>query len=429
MWKWLCILLVCLCVGGFLVLRDKKQVKRPYLTVVGRVHMADGLGRQSVEVIQALKDEIPLNFIATGRHNFQDVPHEVKKIVRAKHRKHQPWGKVVLFEDCLWMPGPNLDYYKAVAFPKRSDQIRIAYSMFESTRIPQEWVLILNTYFDAIAVPDEFLIETYLKSGVKLPIFVLPLGLQLDDFLERPLKKKRNTPMVFANFSACVDRKNQPTLVRAFAKAFGNDPNVILRINSRYSIPSQKKQVQAEIDRFGLTNVLYSDICLEKYAYVKMFEEVDCYVSLSKGEGFSIQPREAMALGIPTVVTDNTAQHAICESRLVKRVSSDKLEPAIYEWGATGADKGIIYGHSFNCDEEEAAAALRDVYDRYDDYLKMSEAARDWVRKYEYKNLKGLYRSLVKPKNIILGKENRITEDCLITNSQELYEKYLRDCR
>ena len=60
--------------------------------------------------------------------------------------------------------------------------------MLESTRIPDEWVNILNKKFDLVIVPDEFYESVYYSSGVKIPIFVLAHGIHLEDFLAQPPK-------------------------------------------------------------------------------------------------------------------------------------------------------------------------------------------------------------------------------------------------
>jgi glycosyltransferase involved in cell wall biosynthesis len=417
--KWVAIAAVCLSIGASVFVFIKlNNTRQPYLTVMGRVVMADGIGRICAEVINALKDDVSINFISTaGKINKEDVPRNVKRLLLRD--KNQTLGKVVLFQDTLWVPGQ--ENFKKIALPKEPNQVRIAYSMLESTRIPSEWAMILNSYFDAVAVPDPFLVEAFQKSGVKLPIFVVPLGLEMKDFLEQPLKKERGKPMVFANLGTCISRKNHIMLVRAFAEAFGNDPDVVLKINCRYSNQDVRQRLIDEIKKLNLENVVFTELTLSRYAYLNFFKEVDCYVSLSKGEGFSIQPREAMALGIPTIVTDNTAQHTICSSNLVKTVSSKNMEISHYDTMG-----GRVYGHVFDCDVDEVADALLDVYYNYDKHLKSGPQARDWVRQYEYENLKDLYIGLVKPKKVVLGNENTVTEDCLTTTSQELFEKYQR---
>lgn len=384
---------------------------RPDLTIIGFVNMADGIGRQSAELADALKDDISFNFIKTRITVKKDLSSRVRKIL---HNKTMQIGKVVLFEDLVWRPdGEN---YK-LKTPKNDDQIRIAYSMFEATKIPSEWVILLNTYFDAVAVPDVFLIEVYRNSGVDIPIFEVPLGLDLSPFLNAPLKTKIKSPKIFANFGTCIPRKNHLTLVKAFSKAFGNSKDVRLIINSRYCHKETKNAVSKYIADSNCKNIIFSTLCLEKSAYLSLFQTVDCYVSISKAEGFSIQPREAMALGIPVIVTTNTAQTTIANSNLVKSVSSPFEEPALFYWDE-------IVGTDFNCDVDEVAAALRDVYENYDQYLQNAPAARAWARQYQFENLKDYYISLVKPKRVILGDEDKIGPDFLMTTSKELYEKY-----
>lgn len=398
---------------SFFFFHEKEE--NPHLTVIGFVNMADGLGRQSAELIDALKDDIAVNFISTRKSKPKDVPPGISKIV---NKKSKTLGKVVLYEDMLWYP--NHEYYRKTLVTARNEsQIRIAYSMIESTMIPSEWVIILNTYFDAVAVPDPFLIAAYRDSGVTLPIFVLPLGLDLSPFLESPLKTQANTPFIFANLSACNDRKNHVVLIKAFHQAFGNRDDVQLVINCRGGDKVTKKAVQTILDELQPSNIIYKIKCLEKKAYLEQFQKVDCYVSLSKSEGFSIQPREAMALGIPVIATDNSGQSTICKSGLVKSVSTPIEEPAVYFWGDR---KGSI----FNCEVEEAAAAFCDVYENYSSYLQKAQSARDWVRQYQFNNLKTAYHSLANPKRIILGDEDKIGPDYLMTTSQDLYEKYAR---
>ena len=154
--------------------------------------------------------------------------------------------------------------------------------------------------------------------------------------------------------------------------------------------------------------------------YLKTFEDLDCYVSISTGEGFSIQPREAMALGIPAVLTNNTAQSTICDSNLVRKVTSSIEIPAF------NVGFNNYYGVCYDCKQDDVAHALRDIYDNYDHYLQQGAQARAWVKQYCYSELRPLYVSLVKPQHIILGQENKLTAHSLTTDSPELFEKYQR---
>ncbi|NGX37501.1 MAG: Glycosyltransferase Gtf1 [Chlamydiae bacterium] len=399
---------------GFCAFNLYMRHAKPDLTILGFIHMEDGLGRQSAELIDAFRGELKVNLIETRKAKKSKVPKRFHKLLNAKNPK---WGKVILFEEMLWWP--KQEKYRKILKSDREKSIRIAYSMWESTKIPDEWVLILNEHFDAVAVPSHFLVEAYRSSGVTIPIFELPLGLNLAPFLKEPLKEQKGDPFVFGNLSVCSERKNQVQLIRAFAKAFGNDPHILLRINCRYGEKEISNAITEEIAKLKLDNIIFTQFSLSKEEYLNLFKTMDCYVSPSKGEGFSIQPREAMALGIPVIATDNTGQEAICSSGLVKSLKSPLMETAIFPWGNS-------YGHNFNCNVDALADALKEVKDNYDVYIGHAAQSRQWAESYQYENLQTLYRSLVKPQKVALSDENKITPECLFIASKELYEKYHR---
>lgn len=389
---------------------------QPHLTVIGSVFMADGLGRQAAELIEALKDDIKIGFKPRNKNVIKKgTSHTIHAILE---KTNIPLGKVILYEDHLGVNGST--FQEVIKSLKEPHHIRIAYSMFESSRIPAEWVITLNHYFDAVAVPDPFLIEVYKNSGVMIPIFELPLGLNLNKFLDKPLKLSRNKPFVFANLSSTISRKNQLKLIQAFHQVFGNSLDVKLRLNGRHSEPEYSQLIKNEIYKLGMINVEFTEMCMDKELYFKTLQNVDCYVSLSLGEGFSIQPREAMALGIPIILTNNTGQATICKSDIGYNIPSLNPIPAFYPTFKN------YYGTFYDCQTEDVVKALKDMYENYDFYLNQGQAARGWVKQYCYNALKPLYLSLIHPKKIVLGRENKITSDCLFTDSEELCEKFHR---
>ena len=391
-----------------------KKTQEPYLTVAGFSLMSDGLGRHAVELIDALDKDIDIGFASSREFLiFDGVPAKVKRILKQK----RPIAKVVFYVD--WLGEEGLSYKTTLVSPKNSTSIRIAYSMFEASAIPPEWVVALNNYFDAVAVPDKFLIDVYRSCGVTIPIFEVPLGLNLDNYYNAPLKNTKNSPMVFANFSTATPRKNQLRLIQAFHAAFGNSKKVQLKLNSRAGDLPSIQAMENEIHRLGATNIDFTLRTLDNDLYLKAFQEIDCYVSLSSGEGFSIQPREAMALGVPVIVTDNTGQSTICDSKFGRAVPSLNPIPAFYP------TFGRYYGSFYDCTIKDAAEALTDVYQNHENYLQQAAAARIWVKQSSsYDQLTPLYLGLVRPKKVVLGNINKVTPDCLFTDSAELCTKF-----
>ncbi len=387
------------------------------LTVVGPIAFADGIGRQSIEIIDSLHKELTINFVHSRmsypvlftQESLQDIPPHIHSILK---EQTPGFSNVTLFEDVLTYNGH--DFYKKIP---HDTLIKIAYTMFEGTAIPATWVTILNTYFDAAVVPDHYLKIVYSQCGVKIPIFVLPLGVYLEPFLQKKIKKSSNKPFVFGVSAAFSYRKNHTLLLKSFAQEFGNNPNVLLKIHGRYAQPDIYNEVIALIQELNLLNIVLIDTSLSWDEYVEFIASLDCYVLLSKAEGFSITPREALACGVPCILSNNTAHTTICNTGFVLSV------PSLIPESILTAQS--IPGYIFNCDNSDVRKALREMYNNYTVYKKKAEDARSWVSFYQHTTLKPFYLSLIKPKKVILGDENRIEQDYLITNCKKLYEKYM----
>ena len=409
-----------LLVGGLCFFILSMKFQRPYLTVIGFVKMGDGIGRQSAELIHALHDRVNIAFVPTRSSDLSDVPPSIRSILVKTKKKRM--GKIVLYEEPLPIPNGKIHcrLNKFLKEPKNRDQIRIAYSMVESSRIPSEWADSLNTYFDAVAVPDEFLVEVYQLSGVSIPIFILPLGLEMDSFLEQPTKSVRNQPFCFINPSSMIPRKNHEGLIQAFYQAFGDNPDVQLLMNYRYESGNALERVAHLIDTLNVKNIILQNEALDNQQYLQVLLKGDVLVSLSKGEGFSIQPREAMALGLPVVISDNTAHKTIIKTGLACGIDCPIAETAYSPF------LHCTCGEEYTADIEQAAGVLRDLYENYEKHLESALERKKWASCYQFENLKPLYLSLIKPTKVILGDRNQITAEALITNSPELYEKYSR---
>ena len=132
-----------------------------------------------------------------------------------------------------------------------------------------------------------------------------------------------------------------------------------------------------------------------------------------------MSPREALALGIPCILSNNTAHEVLCQTPYVNSVMSNKVEPADYRLVF-----GQYYGYQFNSSITDVEKSLEEIYNNYDYYLQNGKDARQWVQQYDYRNLKNKYLNLIKPNKVILGKENLITDEYIMTDCKKLYQKY-----
>lgn len=304
-----------------------------------------------------------------------------------------------------------------------NDSIKWAYCVGESTKIPLQWADKLNNNFDAVIVVDEWFIDVCRNSGVTIPIFTLPLVLNhLRPLLSRPVRKKSMNPFVFGCSGLFSPRKNQTLLIRAFHEEFRNDKNVQLIVHGKRGGSFSKIESLTRMLKNPRIKIFKKN--LSRIEYENLIASFNCYALVSKGEGFSITPREALAAGVPCILSNNTGHKMLCKENVAYGVPSNIKEPAILF--VTGPTK--VPGEQFNCRITDVRKALREVYKNYQYYAAQGLKGRDWVRQYLPENLKSKYLNVVQPTHVILGPENKITHQYLMTNSKNLFNKYRALC-
>ncbi len=382
------------------------------VSIVGPINYADGLGRIAIGLAECLKDDLSVNHIPCCYTDTNGIPGSVASIV--KDTNDTP-GNVAFFTSSIrWQDKP---FWKSV--PQQCF-IKIAYSLIESTKIPAYWVEVLNKEFDVVVVADEFYRSVYAQSGVNIPIFVIPHGMYIEHLIEAPLKEKGET-FIFGCSGSFNERKNQELLIDAFMQEFTADEPVKLVLQGRDNYEGYGERLVKKAQ--GAQNIEFVFECLTQDLYEELVSTFDCYVLVSKGEGFSVTPREALALGIPCIIANNTAQKTLCDSGFVCSVRSETQVPSTYPKGLFTEDP---CGFQFKCEIDDVRRALREVYTHYEQHKQKALEGRKWVEQYLWKNLKSRFTNLIKPKTFILGMVNRVTNDYLMTNSLKLYSKYLQ---
>lgn len=73
-------------------------IKQPEITLVGKVKMADGLGRILVELADVLNEHVRINIISYV-NDLTDVPKRLHKLI--KYQNQNVFGKKVVYLDPL----------------------------------------------------------------------------------------------------------------------------------------------------------------------------------------------------------------------------------------------------------------------------------------------------------------------------------------
>lgn len=168
----------------------------------------------------------------------------------------------------------------------------IAIIPWETTLIPKSWVDRINQ-FDALLVPCKQNIEAFRDSGVKIPIELIHWG--FDPLKFYPLERSERDTFVFGHMGALSFRKGTDMLVEAFQQAFPNEKDVKLICKTSfntYLYATKDPRIKVVISP-----------CTPEELLSEFFKEIDCFVFPTRGEGWGMTPMEAMATGVPAIVT------------------------------------------------------------------------------------------------------------------------------
>lgn len=207
----------------------------------------------------------------------------------------------------------------------RAAPLRFLFTMFESRELPfylkgdiepfgdvrkgvqvENWADDINNRYDydALIVPSEWCAQIFRDNGVKIPIHVVPLGVDTHKFpyLDRPVDRSR-----FTFLHQCFyldDRKGGDLAIDAFKnlkeKGELKDARMILKWVPFITKCIDQMNIGYWEDLYGLNNNLPQGELLD------LLGLADFSVNPTSGEGFGLIPLEHMATGLPVAVSNNT---------------------------------------------------------------------------------------------------------------------------
>jgi glycosyltransferase involved in cell wall biosynthesis len=195
------------------------------------------------------------------------------------------------------------------------NKVNVGYVVWETSRTHPDWPKWINGNVNALMVGCDWNVEVFKNSGVKVPIYSVPHGIDFTEFenlVPYRIKGVRDDSFKFYNVSQFTERKNPMSLIKSYWAAFQNDENValILKTYRANFNDGEKNAIRDTIKR--LKNVTPMDSYPPIYLVLDMLSrnEVlglhttgDCFVSLDRGEGFGLGGFEAGACGNSIIIT------------------------------------------------------------------------------------------------------------------------------
>jgi glycosyltransferase involved in cell wall biosynthesis len=199
---------------------------------------------------------------------------------------------------------PQVAFCQADVFDGVKGTPRIGWTMLEVDGLPPEWVAGCNT-MDEIWVPASFNAQTFADSGVRTPIHVMPLGVDVDYYHPGITGFRPSDRFTFLSVFEWGERKGAELLLRAFAEEFKESEDVVLLMSVYNRDPDV--DVHGEIAKLGLDScppiVVLVNAEFADYQMGALYRSADCFVLPTRGEGWGMPVLEAMACGLPTIST------------------------------------------------------------------------------------------------------------------------------
>ena len=252
---------------------------------------------------------------------------------------------------------------------------RAILTMWETEELYKHWAQPLNEKYDVMFVPASYLIDSFRAIGVTIPIELLPLGIQEAYFDYKPRKKPKKK-FRFIHWNSGEPRKGYYELIEAWGKYFADRDDVELVL--KHSTRTDPRHINMAFEHAGYEPNQFKNIIKisEPYTTEQMLELLHSSHALiypSSGEGYGYTPREAMATGLPVIMTDEHAFKDI-PSDLYTHVKSSKARAKKqykdFEW--------------FKPDVDDIAKQMNNMIDNYDTALKTAKKAYEYVDKHEH---------------------------------------------
>jgi hypothetical protein len=233
------------------------------------------------------------------------------------------------------------------------------FTMFESTRLPDQYTSAFENITGFI-VPNELNREQF--SELHPNVHQVPLGVDPELWSVKP--RWQTGP--FMDFLICGsgERKGTDLAFRAFHDAFPKpyelDPSPRLVM----------KDHRTENEGPGIIRIGQR---LDDEDLVALYHSAHVYVQPSRGEGWGLQPHQALATGMPAIISDIPGHREYAHLPGALSIPTKQV-PSSY----------VIYGDSgdwWEPDYDALVQAYRDMWVEYDDWVERAIVSAGEIRR------------------------------------------------
>ncbi|HEY1727567.1 MAG TPA: methyltransferase domain-containing protein [Candidatus Baltobacteraceae bacterium] len=200
---------------------------------------------------------------------------------------------------------------------------------WEYGALPARWVSAMRQSVDEVWCPSNYVRDLYLAAGFDpANVLVVPNGVDPDIFSPGEpggydLGTKKSFKFLF--IGGTLERKGIDVLLDAYLAAFRPDDDVTLIVKDFglggfYRMVTQREKIFAAQRQPGSPEIVYNDRDLTMAELIALYRSCDCLAFPYRGEGFGMPILEAMACGLPVIVTAGGAADDFLDDSTAYRI-------------------------------------------------------------------------------------------------------------
>ncbi len=204
---------------------------------------------------------------------------------------------------------------------------------WEFGAVPARWLQDIRANVDELWVPSEYVREAYVRGGLDPErVVAIPNGVDLDVFDTRgPARALPDAPGTrFLFVGGLIWRKAPDVLHSAWCEAFAERDDVTLVIKDFGADgiyrSGQRDALRAHAEAGALPRIQLLDDTLSAGELAELYRACDVLVHPYRGEGFAMPVLEAMACGLPAIVTEGGPTDEFCPPQAGWRIRAQRAE-------------------------------------------------------------------------------------------------------
>ncbi len=328
-------------------------------------------------------DEVDLSIIPYERHQF-DTAAQPRFAPIEQHIRRPTSKPAVVHVRHQWPP----------CFEPPQDGAWVMIQPWEFGGLPAAWIEPMRDTVDEIWVPSSWVRECYVRSGVPADkVAVIPNGVDTDTYrsegAKHPLKTTKRFKFLFVG--GTIGRKGIDILLETYLATFTAADDVCLVVkavgtDSVYRGSSLAGEIARLASQPGAPAFEYIDVNLSDDGVAALYRACDALVHPYRGEGFGLPVAEAMASGLPVIVTGYGACLDFCDEATaylvpaheVRVPQADGLPPAAvgYWWAEPDRRALAALMRRVVADPEHARETGRRARQRIVEQYQWAHAAR-----------------------------------------------------